>query len=247
MSRGSKQGGSHGRRRRPPARDHRDRCGRVPVPAGVRERVLQRGSPRGAARGPQLTAARTARSVRGAAQRDGVHPAARGQPADLGLPDHAVRGAPEVLPHRQRDAAGHSVRRDRARPEPAPLGRPADACRRHRLHRRPVHDGRQRRPQDAQRDGRAPVRREPVHDRQVLHRRRRRAAVRTRARPGPAAHRAGAARRGARRDRGGAARHQVPGGTAGRARPRLPVRELWRRLRAARARPDRGERPGQRA
>ena len=83
-----------------------------------------------------------------------------------------------------------------------------------------LHDGRQRRPQDAQRDGRARVRREPLDDRQVLRRRRRRAAVRARAGPGAAAHRTGAAGGGARRDRGGAARHQVPGGTAGRA----PVR-----------------------
>ena len=99
--------------------------GRVRVPAGVRERVRQRGRCRGAARGPQLAAARPARPVRRAAQRDRLHPAARGQPADLGLPDHAVRGAPEVLPHRQRRPARHPVRRDRARPEPAPLERAA--------------------------------------------------------------------------------------------------------------------------
>src|SRR6266704_1181997 len=47
------------------------------------------------------------------------------------------------------------------------------------------------------------------------------------------------------RARGGAARHQVPGGAAGRPGPRLPMRELRRRVHAARTRPDRGGRAGQ--
>ena len=213
---GSEQGGSDDRRRRPPAAGPEPGHGRPRVPAGVRERVRQRGRRRGSARGPQLAAARPARPVRRAAQRDRLYPAARGQPADLGLPDHAVGGTPEVLPHRQRHPARHPVRRDRARPEPAPLERAAHPRQRHRLHRRALHHGRQRRPADAQRDGRARVRREPVDDRPVFRRLRRRAALRARTRPDHAAYRTRAAGGVARRDRGGAARYQVRRGTARR-------------------------------
>ena len=62
--------------------------------------------------GPELAAAGPARPLRGAAQRDRVHPAARGEPADLGVPDHAVGRAPEVLARRRtgRSAAPPSTR-----------------------------------------------------------------------------------------------------------------------------------------
>ena len=105
------------------------RRGRPSLSAWLRERVRQRSGPGGAARGPQLAAARPARPVCGATERDRLHPAARGQPADLGLPDHAVRGAPALRPDRQRVLARRAVRRDRARSQPAALG-PAAAARR---------------------------------------------------------------------------------------------------------------------
>ncbi len=60
-------------------------------------------------------------------------------------------------------------------------------------------------------------------------------------------HRAGRARSRAAGDRRDSARHPLPRRTAGRRSARLRLRELRRRAAPARPRPDRLERPGQRA
>ena len=165
------------------------------------------------------------------------------------------RQAPGLQADRQQEPQGNPVRRDRTEPEPAPLGpAPAPAPdrtrpgrRAARLHRRPLHRRGQRRHQDPQRHGRPPLRRQQEHAGPLLRRLRRRAAVRPRAQRDHPAHRARPAPGQPGRDRGGPARHQVPGRTARRHRARLPVRELRRELHPPGTRPDRRQRPGQRA
>ena len=154
------------------------RRGRPSLSARLRERVRQRSRPGRPARRPQLTAARPARPVRRATERDRLHPAARGQPADLGLPHHAVRGAPalrRIGNGSLRGAPFDEIEPDpnRLRWDPLPLpARPGG------LRRRSLHGGRERGPADPHRDGRAPVRGHRADDRPVLRGRRWGTAVR---------------------------------------------------------------------
>ena len=92
-----------------------DLDGRAALPVRVRQRAPQRGGPRRRCPSGATPAARAPRAVRRADQRHRVHPAPRGEPPHLGLPHHALGGAPGVLPHRQRLAAQRTVPRRRRR------------------------------------------------------------------------------------------------------------------------------------
>ena len=112
------------------------------------------------------------------------------------------------------------------------------------LHRRPAHDGRQRRCRCADRHGRAPGLDEQAHGPARAGQCRRRDAARAAAGPASCDHRTGRPRRRPGRGTAAAARP----GLQGRRRwplDRLRVRELRRAVPAARAGADRLQRPGQ--
>ena len=218
----------------------------------VRERVRDRGGRGRAARRPQLAAAGAARPVRRAAQRDRVHPAARRSTAGPGCTGSCRAPSTRPFqPDRQQESKRHPVRRARTRPEPAALG-PAPAARQRRARTDFIDGlftvGGNGDSQDQGRDGGAPLRGQHVHARPLLRRLRRRAAVRARART-PSSCTPSSARCGSARARSRWCRAASGSGSSCRThvRPRLPVRELRRRLHPARARADRRQRPGQRA
>jgi hypothetical protein len=145
---------------------------RADLPLRLRQRAQLRGRPGRAARGAQLAPAGSARPVRGAAERYGLHRTAVPQPPLVAVPDPPVGRAPGVHPDPQRRDPHRSLHPDRARPEPPALEPPSRPGPRDRLPGRTVDAGRQRRRHPAHRRRRAPLFRQHLDGAGVQRRRR---------------------------------------------------------------------------
>ncbi|VWX59860.1 hypothetical protein VARIO8X_20059 [Burkholderiales bacterium 8X] len=218
---------------------------RAPLPKRLRQRVRHRGHRRRAAAGPQQPAARAARPLSRADLGHRLHRAPAREPPQLAVPPPAfgglrpLRGVCAIdLDHRRRPRHRLDARTDALAPDP-------DRQSGRRFRRRHPYPGRQRRCRGAERHRRASVPGRPLDGAAGAGQCRRRDAARAAAGPAGHHHRNGRAGREAGRDRAGTARRGLQGGAAGRPLARLHLRELRRPVPAARARPDRLQRPRQ--
>ena len=222
-----------------------DRRGKSRLPVGLRQRLRERGAARRPAGRAQQPAEVPLRPLRG---------------ADFGLTLHgAAHHQQRSWLYRIRPTVKHWGRFEeidaglwRTAPVPRQGGDPAAAMEPDAdpegefvLHRRRADHHHGRRCRHPRRHGDPRLSRHPLHAGRVLLQRRCRDDAHPAAGPHPDRDRVRPHRRRAVRDRRHPARGQDPRRAQGHGRTRLPVRELWRRLHAARARTHRRQLPGQ--